>query len=214
MTPRVGKPLALVLALAVASAGCDGASSAREPSSVAPRAAEQPEPAAPQAAAGDPNKSASSTQSSPATEPASAPAAPAPSSAEAPAPTTNADGLVETTFDDLKFPMEKTDLFAESMLTEQVKNLFGKRIRLRGYMFPTSRRQGIKQFVLVRDNMECCFGPGAALFDCVLVTMTGDATATFSIRPIAVEGEFRLETLPGPDGRPLAIYQMAGEAVE
>ncbi|HYO24979.1 MAG TPA: DUF3299 domain-containing protein [Lacipirellulaceae bacterium] len=207
MTPAARMPLALVFALAAASAGCDGASSAREPRSTPPPTAEQPETAAPQAAAVAPSPSASGPK------PSSA-AVVAPSAAEAPAPAASAQGVVETTFDDLKFPMEKTDQFAESMLTEQVKNLFGKRIRIRGYMFPTSRRQGIKQFVLVRDNMECCFGPGAALFDCVLVTMTGDATATFSIRPIAVEGEFRLETLPGPDGRPLAIYQMAGEAVE
>jgi hypothetical protein len=100
------------------------------------------------------------------------------------------------------------------MLTDRVKRLFGERIRIRGYIYPTPRKRGLKQFVLVRDNLECCFGPGAALFDCILVTMAGDATAEYTIRPVAVEGEFRFEILPGPDGRPLAIYQMAGEAVK
>ena len=38
-------------------------------------------------------------------------------------------------------------------------------------------------------------------------------TAEFSIRPVAVTGEFRLEELRGPDGRHLAIYGMTGEDV-
>jgi hypothetical protein len=130
------------------------------------------------------------------------------------APKVDASGIVESTFDDLKFPMDKTAKFERSMLTPKVQSLFGKRIRLRGYMFPTPQKRGIKQFVLVRDNMECCFGPGAALYDCVLITMAPGQTAEYSIRPIAVEGEFRLEELLGPDGRPLAIYQMQGEAVK
>jgi len=125
-----------------------------------------------------------------------------------------ANGIRETSFDDLKFPMEKTDAFAEAMLTNDVKSLFGERIRIRGYMYPTPRKRGLKQFVLVRDNLECCFGPGAALFDCVLVSMQEGVTATYETYPIAVEGEFRFEPLPGPDGRPLAIFQMVGEAVK
>ena len=135
-------------------------------------------------------------------------------SVPAEAPKVDAAGIMEATFDDLKFPMEKTAKFERSMLTPKVQSLFGQRIRIRGYMFPTPLKRGIKQFVLVRDNMECCFGPGAALFDCVLVSMQGDATAEYSIRPVAVEGEFRFEPLAGPDGRPLAIYQMACDAVK
>ena len=81
-------------------------------------------------------------------------------------------------------------------------------------MFPTPLSKGIKQFVLVRDNQECCFGPGAALYDCVLVTMEPGKTTEYSYRGIAVEGELRLDELKGPDGRALAIYQMKGEAVK
>ena len=128
-------------------------------------------------------------------------------------PPRDSSGLIDVTFDDVKFEMEKTDDFERSMLTPKINAMVGQRIRIRGYMFPTALKRGITQFVLVRDNMECCFGPGAALFDCVLVTMQPGETAEFSIRPIAVEGAFRVEELPGPDGRPLAIYQMTGEAV-
>jgi hypothetical protein len=126
----------------------------------------------------------------------------------------DAAGIMEATFDDVKFEMDKAAKFDRSMLTPKVNSLLGKRIRIRGFMFPTPRNRGIKQFVLVRDNMECCFGPGAALYDCVLVTMEPGKTTEYSYRPIAVEGTFRLEELPGPDGRPLAIYQMQGESVK
>jgi hypothetical protein len=130
------------------------------------------------------------------------------------APKVDASGIMESTFDDLKFPMDKAAKFERSMLTPRAESLLGKRIRIRGFMFPTPLSRGIKQFVLVRDNMECCFGPGAALYDCVLVTMEPGRTTEYEYRGIAVEGELRLEELVGPDGRALAIYQMKGEAVE
>jgi hypothetical protein len=130
------------------------------------------------------------------------------------APKVDARGITETTFDDIRFEMVKTAKFEPSMLTPKVKSLFDKRIRIRGYMYPTLRRKGLTQFVLVRDNMECCFGPGAALFDCILVSMEPGKSAEYSIYPIAVEGTFRFKEYPGPDGRPLAIYEMQGEAVK
>lgn len=131
-------------------------------------------------------------------------------------PPKNSAGVFETTFDDIKFDMEKTELFQRSMLTPKIEALAGQRINIRGYMFPTSTKNGITQFVLVRDNLECCFGPGAALFDCVLVRMAPGKTTTYPgpYRSIAVEGKFDVQELPGPEGRPLAIYQMTGEAVQ
>jgi hypothetical protein len=130
-------------------------------------------------------------------------------------PDPDSSGYIEATFDDLKFDMTKTELFDRAMLTPKVNALMGKKIRIRGYIFPTLRKTGLNRIVLVRDNMECCFGPGAALFDCVLVTMAPGKTAEYTIRPVAVEGEIRLEELAGgPDGRPLAIYQMVGHEVE
>ena len=88
------------------------------------------------------------------------------------------------------------------------------RIRIRGYILPSFQQTGLTQFVLVRDNMECCFGPGALLHDCVVVRMKPGKTASFSIRPVAVTGTFRVDELRGPDGRHLAIYALDGEAVE
>ena len=119
----------------------------------------------------------------------------------------------EITFDDIKFDMEKGAPFTPDLLPKRVTALEETRIRIRGYILPSFQQRGITQFVLVRDNMECCFGPGAALHDCIVVRMQPGATADFSVRPVAVAGTFRLDELTGPDGKHLAIYALEGEEV-
>jgi hypothetical protein len=121
---------------------------------------------------------------------------------------------VETTFDDIKFEMELNDRFKRSLLTPKVEDLFGQRIRIRGYMYPTLKRRGLTAFVLVRDNQECCFGPGAALFDCIRVQMHPDKSAEYSIRPIAVEGVLKFEEFADMDGTTRAIYMLEQASVE
>lgn len=121
----------------------------------------------------------------------------------------------DITFDDLKFDIEKGGEFDQSMLTKEIKALHKQTVRLRGYMLPNSvyKSSGIEQFVLVRDNMECCFGPGAAIYDCVLVNMEKGKTTDFTTKPIAVRGKFEIEEFKFPDGTLAAIYKMtASEA--
>lgn len=130
----------------------------------------------------------------------------------------------EINFDDLKFPIEKDQAFKDEMLTDSVKQLQGREVKLRGFILPASvyQNEGIERFVLVRDNQECCFGPGAALFDCVMVEMTGGATADFVTRPVTVEGKFAIDTekfkYPGGKGprgaSHLAIFEMEAKHVE
>ena len=120
----------------------------------------------------------------------------------------------DISFDDIKLDLKKGDPFSRDLLPARVTALETTRIRIRGYILPSFQQTGLTQFVLVRDNMECCFGPGALLHDCVVVRMKPGKTASFSIRPVAVTGTFRVEELRGPDGRHLAIYALDGEAVE
>jgi hypothetical protein len=130
------------------------------------------------------------------------------------APRTVSKQVREITFDDIKLDLAKDEAFTRDRLTPRVTELDGGRVRIRGYILPSFQQRGLTQFVLVRDNQECCFGPGAALHDCVVVRMQPGATADFSIRPVAVTGGFRVEELRGPDGRHLAIYALDGENVQ
>ncbi len=120
------------------------------------------------------------------------------------------------TFDDLKFEIEKGGNFERSMLTKQIEEIDKKPMRIRGYILPTStyRQSGITEFVLVRDNMECCFGPGAAIYDCIMVQMEKGKTANFSVRPVAVRGKFAIEEYRDTDGSLLAIYKLIASEVK
>ena len=132
-----------------------------------------------------------------------------------PAATRPAAGpLRDITFDDIKLEMQKGDPFTRDLLPKRVTSLEQSRVRIRGYILPSFQQRGLTQFVLVRDNQECCFGPGAALHDCIVVRMRPGRSADFSIRPVAVVGTFRVEELRGPDGRHLAIYALDGEGVQ
>ena len=132
-----------------------------------------------------------------------------------PAKSAAPDGKVrEITFDDVKLPLEKGDPFTPDVLPPAVKGLERQRVRIRGYILPSFQQRGIANFVLVRDNMECCFGPGALLHDCVVVRMLPGKSTDFSIRPVAVTGTFRIEELKGPDGKHLAVYAIDGEEVK
>lgn len=120
----------------------------------------------------------------------------------------------DVTFDDIKFDIKKDAPFKREMLTDKIEKLSGSAVKIRGYILPSFQQKGIKQFVLVRDNMECCFGPGAALYDCILVEMAEGKSASFTVRPVSVEGKFEISEFVGPDGKPLAIYRMVGEEVK
>ncbi len=120
------------------------------------------------------------------------------------------------TFDTIKFDMEKTDPYDRELIGPKIEALTGKKIRIRGFVHPSSSfTQTMRNFILVRDNQECCFGPGAALFDCIIVKMKPGTTAQYTTSPITVEGVFRIEELADPfdeEANPQAIYQMEAEA--
>ncbi|MFM2004252.1 MAG: hypothetical protein RI963_3678 [Planctomycetota bacterium] len=123
----------------------------------------------------------------------------------------------EITFDDLKFDIEPDAPYAASMLTDSIRELDGKTIKLRGYILPSTlfRETDIEEFVLVRDNQECCFGPGAALYDCVVVNMVGGAKTDFTTRPVTVTGKFVLKEYKYPDDSGhFAIFNLQATAVK
>lgn len=124
----------------------------------------------------------------------------------------------DITFDDIKFGIEKDGKFERKMLTEEIEKLNKKTVRIRGYILPASvfQQTGIKKFVLVRDNQECCFGPGAALYDCVMIEMADGKSANFTTRPVAVRGTFTIdsESYKYPDGGHYAIYKMVATEVK
>jgi hypothetical protein len=134
--------------------------------------------------------------------------------ASGPAPKSEQRPTRDITFDTIKFDMQKEEPFKRSMITPAIERLDQSKIRIRGYILPSFQQSGLTQFVLVRDNMQCCFGPGAALFDCIVVEMDSGQTTDFTTQPVAVEGVFSINELRNPEGKCLAIYHLQARRVQ
>lgn len=124
------------------------------------------------------------------------------------------NGLYDLTFDDVKFDLEPDELFSADRLTDEIRQIDGKKIKIRGYIRPSFSQRGLKNFVFVRDNKECCFGPNAAIYDCMLVKLKKQSTTDYTTRPVTVEGTFYLKPYQGPDGNTWAIYRMRNAVVK
>jgi hypothetical protein len=65
----------------------------------------------------------------------------------------------------------------------EIAAMDGKKVFIKGYIRPDSvtQRIGIKEFLLVRDNNQCCFGDISAVkyYDQMAVDMTGSHTVDF-----------------------------------
>lgn len=133
---------------------------------------------------------------------------------ESPRQEKRVDKVNDLTFDDIAFEMKKSDKFNRKMLTDEIREYDGQVIRLRGYIRPSFRQSGLKKFVFVRDNKECCFGPGAAIFDCVLVELAKDKATDYTVRPVTIEGRFFLKEFKGPDKNIWAVYRMKNGIVK
>lgn len=123
----------------------------------------------------------------------------------------NRQAVRDINFDAIKFDIQKEQPFERSMLTPAIEKLHNTPVRIRGYILPSFQQTGLTQFVLVRDNMECCFGPGAALYDCIVVEMSPGNSTDFTTHPVAVEGVFTIHELRSPEDRCMAVYHLEAD---
>jgi hypothetical protein len=81
----------------------------------------------------------------------------------------------------------------------------GRNVLLKGYMYPGKQQRGITQFLLVRDQGDCCFGGNPKITDRVLVQLKDPAHPRgidFSPRLTKIAGRFVIRPMgaPGLDG--------------
>ena len=104
-------------------------------------------------------------------------------------------------FDLLKvLNMEPVTEDAPSRMPKWLKDLDGKRIRVRGFMFPPFEDEDIRAFTLARDNQICCFGRNPMVYDLVDVFMRkGESSDYIQNRPFDVIGVFHIgdSIIPG-----------------
>ena len=73
--------------------------------------------------------------------------------------------------------------------------LDGRDVLLKGYMYPGKQQQGIRQFLLVRDQGDCCFGGNPKITDRVLVSLADPDGIPFSPRLTKIAGRFHVRRM-------------------
>jgi len=102
---------------------------------------------------------------------------------------------------------------------DDVVALDGKKIFLKGYMYPTRQYEGITSFVFCRDSGTCCFGGTPKVEDMIVVHLAGDATTEYHAGLVSVAGTFELRKELGDErfGEQVGaepIYKMTATLVE
>lgn len=120
---------------------------------------------------------------------------------------------VRVSFDDLDLlkvlNLEPVPLDAVGHFPDWLKQLNGRRIRIRGFMYPVFQETGLDQFVLARDNQICCFGRDPKVYDLVAISMRKGKTTNYIpyTRSFDVHGVFRIEPLVDGD-KLLGLYSI------
>jgi hypothetical protein len=71
--------------------------------------------------------------------------------------------------------------------------LEGQKIFIKGYVYPGREKDGIRRFLLVRDQGQCCFGGNPKITDRILVTLDDPLRLTYASRVFKLGGTFHVE---------------------
>lgn len=93
----------------------------------------------------------------------------------------------------------------------EAKDLDGKKIFIKGYVYPGLKKQGITEFLLVRDNGTCCFGGNPKITDRIQVSLADTNGVTYSQGLFKVAGTFHV-TPPREaiDAKGIVFYHLDG----
>jgi hypothetical protein len=71
--------------------------------------------------------------------------------------------------------------------------LEGKKVFIKGYVYPGNRTDGIQEFLLVRDQGDCCFGGNPKITERILVKLDDPLRLTYAPRLHRLGGVFHVE---------------------
>jgi len=89
---------------------------------------------------------------------------------------------------------------AEQLVPPAAVDLEGKKIFIKGFVYPGREKNGIRQFLLVRDQGDCCFGGNPKITDRIQVTLDEPLRLTYQSRIHKVGGVFHVEPIKTATG--------------
>lgn len=120
------------------------------------------------------------------------------------------DGYTRTSFLDLK--PDKFEEAGREVIPGDIRELLGEKVFLKGFIRPDSTNsgltRGISEFLLVRDNNQCCFGDLSQVkfYDQVAVTLEPGLTTNFSRGVFRLGGELSFRPGNVARGEPPLVY--------
>ena len=121
------------------------------------------------------------------------------------------DGYERMTFSDLRLN-KRTKL----PFSEKSPKLDGTKVFLKGYVRPGAKRTNLKNFILVGDFGDCCFGGNPKITEIVAVNIVSDDLIDHSYFLRKIGGTFRLNKnarLIDEDGIPKVFYTIEADYI-
>ncbi len=101
----------------------------------------------------------------------------------------------------------------ENLIPESAVKMHGRDVLLKGYMYPGKQQRGIRQFLLVRDQGDCCFGGNPKITDRVLVQMADKQTIEYTPRLRKIAGRFSIRPAGAVDVDGGVFYHVENASV-
>jgi hypothetical protein len=97
------------------------------------------------------------------------------------------------------------------LIPESAKQLDGKKVYIKGYMYPGEQTTGIKEFVLCRDNGTCCFGGQPKLTDMIQVKLKEPLALDYHTGLRYIAGNFKVQQDTAPGSLGTVLYHLEAD---
>jgi hypothetical protein len=99
-------------------------------------------------------------------------------------------------------------------IPKRALELDGKKIFVKGYMYPGRQQVDLKEFIISRDNGRCNFCmPNPTPTDLVRVTLTGDLRTDYTTHIVGFGGTLRVEQDPEKIARQGMAYHLEADYI-
>jgi hypothetical protein len=92
------------------------------------------------------------------------------------------------------YELQPEDEHPQSPVPPRALELDGKRIFVKGFVYPDGQQSNIRQFVLVPDRGTCCFGGQPKLTDMIEVSIVSDDRIRYSLQMRKLAGTLHVDT--------------------
>jgi hypothetical protein len=128
-----------------------------------------------------------------------------------------ADGYENVGFDRLaafEYTPPETEAAVKDQIPAKIKALDQKKVAVTGFMLPTKMDKGlVKEFLLVKDAMMCCYGAMPKVNEWIVVKMNGAGVKPLMDLPITFEGKLRVGEM-FENGYLTGVYLLEGDRMQ